>query len=241
MTLRTTVLSIAVLLATSTAQAAVIASYDFTTGSTASSFADQEGAANVTAGDFEVFVNGALSANTSGAISQSNYAFINRTVTGTTIDPLPDDFLTFTVTPDDGFNIDLDNITFTFETDFGSSQSHTYHLRWSVDSFASDLSAATIGGPAIANVDTPLSGFAAIDSATEFRIYFSDTSDVTARLQIDDVVLNGTIGTIGTIASSSAPEPASFMLAAFGIAGLGICRRRRQRSQALRKATEPSA
>ena len=210
------------------ASAALLTQYDLTVGpNTNTDPADVVGL-NVTASNFDVFLNGVLSTNVGsrGAGIDASSAFINRENTGASFTTLPDDYFSFSVTPVGTATITFDNITFDYSIQGSSVASYTYQLRSSVDSFGSVLGTVGVGGNSATAEDIALTGLGLQTVPVEFRFYFADPSNSptgTIRHRIDNVVLNG------EAALRAVPEPSTLILATLGLLGLGFFGRRRCR------------
>lgn len=214
----------------SSAQAAVvIAEYEFTSGAAAATSSD----ANVTAGDFTA---GSGISTLSGISSSGNNAYARSNgTTGTTVGfsfaSANDDYFSFLVTPDSGYEMDLTSLTFDYgysSTSNSGGQLRAY-VTTSDDSHATFESfftnTATVTGSTVfdtaATVDLSGAEFQDITSPLELRIYLSDEynlNDVIHR--IDNVSLNGSVSAVAV------PEPSSMALCGLG-AGFLLMRRRR--------------
>ncbi len=202
-----------------TASAAVVANYDFSTGLT-SSDTDTNSTASVFGSSFGV--------NMGRSSSQGN-VFVRSTITpgdqATAI--TQPSYFTFTVTPGSGIALDLTSLNFDtiYNQVFGTTPSGTasFFVRSSIDAFAANIGPTftqPYSGPVL--TATPrtvdLTAFAPVSTATEFRIYVYDTdNDTNKTVRLDNVVLNATV----------IPEPSTALLTGFGL--LALMRRRRSR------------
>jgi len=165
-----------------------------------------------------------------------NYTFTgNNFVTDATLDITNDEYFTFTVTPDVGFQMDLTSI----EVDILQQRVAPEKFVWRsdiVDSFGTNLdnefSIAAPGAAApsgtintttglTANLDN--SDFGTITGSVEFRLYGWDAIDSSGqrRMAIDNLQVFGSV--------SPVPEP-SESAALMGVFGLALLACRRKRS-----------
>lgn len=179
----------------------------------------------------------------SGFSASAGNAFVRASVTPSTqSDAVTNNHsFSFTITPDAGFEFDLTQLTINVGNQVNSgSFTSNYFLRSSVDGFAADipiLSASGAGitftggiatrttstnGTTTGNLLTlDLSGalYQNLTAATTFRIYLFDASAATGAItRFDNVLVDGMV--------TAVPEPAAWVLGAFGAAML-IGRRRR--------------
>jgi hypothetical protein len=224
-----------------TAEAAVIAQYDFE--NSANRALPSTTGANSTVSQFGV--NGGTLGTTVGFSGTGNVYMRSTALTTTESGAVTaGDYLTFTVTPNTGYEFDLTSLTLLFggSTSTGPFTVNGY-LRSSLDNFATDLSLTgatyTPSGSEITytTATADLSSLANIVHATgiTFRLYvtssigsndvYNDTANG-AIFRADNVTLNGSIVAV--------PEPANLHLAWVGVgAGLLVLRfRRRCRSAA---------
>lgn len=220
------------------AQAAVLARYDFTGSSDASSDTDS----NTTAADLAVgagflpyhsfntsFGNSAPSRQTAGTPNNQTANLLSG-----------DFYYQFTVTPDAGYKMDLTSITFDFGASYSSSSQIGWRLYSSVDGFdpgSGDIIASNVfaSSAQAANSFTlqtsdltpsnpnPSVGtdFQNLTVPVTFRLYINDASTTAGSVtRFDNVTLNGV--------TSPVPEPSPSVMVAFGVAGL-LCLRRRFR------------
>ena len=146
-----------------------------------------------------------------------------RAAPGTsTIDPAI--YTTFTLTPDSGFTLDLDTVTYDYQSYGLAANGYNFYIRSSVDGFAGDIDTSSNTAGA-ARVTFDVSSLTGLTDPTELRIYATsiETGNRWFDLQGTDVatdvglIVNGTVTPI--------PEPSTGLLAA--LAGLGLMRRRR--------------
>ncbi|MFA9478959.1 PEP-CTERM sorting domain-containing protein [Phycisphaerales bacterium AB-hyl4] len=135
----------------------------------------------------------------------------------------------FEITVDSGWQMNLSSLDIGMQLSRGAdTESFTVHLRSSLDNFAEDIAATTLGGDGSVNVvngsgsfDLSDAAFQALTDSVTFRMYM--VTDIGSRTDgsqyvriMPDVVLNGTV----------VPEPGTLGLAALGsVFVLGRCRR----------------
>ncbi len=150
--------------------------------------------------------------------------------------------LTFNVSIQEGYNLDLTSLSFKFggSNSGGSSTTYTANasVYYSFNNFATagilvsttSNSALTLAANNVINLgytpDMDLSSIAGLTGLTSndsvaFRIVFTDSSGISnISLRVDDVVLNGAVSTI--------PEPSTYALVVGALTlGLAVVRRRR--------------
>ncbi len=208
------------------AQADTLALYPFTGSSLNSTDTDP----NSTAGPFTVgpgFTGGTTFVQ-SGTPSPSIAVFTASTdgtdqLTAVTAQ----DYFSFTISPNSGFSLNLDTLTFDTST---SSINANYFVRSSVDAFTSNLASflhneGTSFIPRTANVSG--ASFDSLTLPTEFRFYiFDGSTSTTANARLDSVTLTGT-----TSAVTAVPEPGTVTLMLLGgLAGAGGAARKRKRA-----------
>ncbi len=227
------------LLTAAQAGAATIASYNFT-----SDESDQVGAANLSASNVTWQAN--LIHNSSGGRSNVNGNLFFRSVAvadskAASLDNGSGlgDYVSFTVTPDAGFQFEFDTFAFNYGYDAGIREdvatSVSFFVQVVIDGVATEVGSVftdvqNVGDPrdqSAPNTTTPaidLSGLGVIDSAAEFRIYLFDASnkDSATFSRLDDFVLNGQVSAI--------PEPATLVLSAIGLMLIHRRRGARRRS-----------
>jgi hypothetical protein len=124
--------------------------------------------------------------------SQSNYQFNNSSwETSSTINTA--EYNEFTLTADLYYFANLSSISFGHRTN--STTFCTYHLRSSLDNYATDIAT----GQTTDTWDYPLitlSGFTNLTSVT-FRFYVTDIESASSTWRQDDVIVNGTINASG--------------------------------------------
>ncbi|MCH7226888.1 PEP-CTERM sorting domain-containing protein [Haloferula sp. A504] len=217
----------AALIASASAQATVIAQYDFTGGSTASS--DTE--LSTTASSFAA--SGITPSYTSnrveiGGDDTPTVAFdpSNPSDLDTVMDAAITNghYLSFTVTIDSATEVDLTSIDFDYTStsgfDFGfglfSDKTGFTVGNELAGVFGNEGSDPSLSGPIDLTGITSLQNLT--DTTVEFRFYLTDRSGSNTRIHLlDNVSLEGNVGAI--------PEPSSAFL--LGFAFLGILRRRR--------------
>lgn len=229
------------LAAGTSANAAVIAEYTFpltggTTGTVISPSSATTVALNVTASTFGgagVSYSTGGPVSTTGSTSGYGNAFLNRANTGTA--KSESHYFEFTVTPDVGKKLNLTTLNF-FYGDAQIEASPTVlnlGLYTSVDSYVDQVGSTlswspadtvalvatdyfkTASGVQYASLDLSGAAFQNLTTATTFRIYGWDNTNVGGQLRIDDVQLNGSV----------IPEPSAALLGSLGL--FGLFRRRR--------------
>ena len=224
------------LMTSASLSAATIAEYTFATGSDAATSVD----ANLSASVF-----GLGTGLTNSGISSNGNAFSRASDTTTTSISVAtaianNDYFSFTVDADDGFEANLSSLTLRYgysqsNESFGAKDFKAYVFS-SVDGFVdagdilghlelttSDFSNTTTYPGANPNLTVALSGaqFQSIATVTEFRIYLADTTNGGAYIhRIDNVTLNGEVVAV-------VPEPGTYALMG-GLLALGYVMVRRR-------------
>lgn len=202
--------------ATST-DAAVIASYPFTTNSDST---DLE--LNSTAQPFAYFGGGARSG--SGYAVQTYQALTSTSESAAISNG---DYFSFTVAPSTGYELDLTNLTFTTNVESISSgivSGGTFFVRSSVDGYGSNLASYTMGDVTTTvarDVTLSAAAFQNLAGPTEFRVYIFKTSTSTTSfdgMRVDSVVLNGDV-------AAAVPEPTSCAMVTMLTASALLARR----------------
>ena len=207
------------LLSASVVSADVLASYDFASDLTATTED-----ANVTANDFTVGAGITGSGRSSG--SKSLFARASLTDGANQISLAnaitANDYFSFTVDVDAGYEMDLTNFQFdlgyTRNGSFDGKQFRTY-LMTSIDGFTTadfydfDTVDVTVNGAVLTypngtkTISLAGAQFQNITTSTEFRLYIADnTGSADFIHRIDNVTLNGTVipepGTIGLVSAA---------------------------------------
>ena len=198
---------------------AEIANYDFVASSDAAS-AD----ANVVAGTFDpTDIFGAAGGRSTYQNASGVYFIRSSATTDYILDAIAgDDYLSFTITPNGGYSMNLTNLTFDYGyTSTASNQIGkilTAYLLTDIDGFTNELDVLDSQTITVTNVagassipyqpvTIDLSGvqFQDVATATEFRIYLTDDAtdnDVIHRL--DNVVLDGLVVLNGSVGDTTA-------------------------------------
>jgi hypothetical protein len=206
------------------AKGSVVASYNFT----GSSYASSDLSLDSTAGDLVASGFTASFDTTNGNATPSLAIATSSTGPSLTVTEANaisnDDYFSFTITPTLDAGESLNFTTFTFDVAGRNSNSNSmYVLRSSVDSYAATVgitgtvvlaSAPTTWVSQSFNLsDDPI--LQGVTTATTFRLYVIDNRGSTAHILLDNVVLNGT----------TVPEPGAAWLGSLGM--FALFRRRR--------------
>lgn len=223
--------------ATHSANATVLAQYDFGGTSLADSAGSSDADADTIVGDLS-FSSTAFLRNSDSVqriFFTTNATFgnpapawqlANDGVNTNLADAISEgDFFSFTIDPN-GNSVSLTNLTFDGYRNNGSSNANvTFHLFSDIDGFTAGdvIGSDVIDQQAIVSGSIDLSGsqFQNISSATTFRIYATDNgTDSFSRVAFDNIVLNGTVSPI--------PEPSTVWgsLVIAGAAFFCVSRRR---------------
>lgn len=219
--------------ATGQTNAAVIAAYDFSAGTTTASTASTgalatsvDSEANSTAGtfgagaglvggtspNFHTGISVTTPVNIPPAAAAAPTYFVRTTGTGGTNEATTvaaDDYLEFTVTPNVGYTFDLTSITFDRAVSTSSNLTGPFFVRSSLN-YATTIGAfaSSVSTDYTRSTITLSSAYLNLATATTFRIYLYDTganaNSATNVLRLDNVTLNGTLAAV--------PEPAAALL-----------------------------
>ena len=221
----------------SSAQAAVLASYEFTGADAAARAVATTSAADLTAGSFS-FASAFSDDVTASRAGFSSGGNIFARVTATTASDLTgsitaNEYVTVTITPDSGFELNLTSVTvdlgYTNSLAAGVGKSLSTSVFSSVDGFAAanvlgtkTFTAANNGTNYTyenLNIDLTGAAYQNLSGPLEFRIYLYDEANAITDTQpihrIDNFTLNGAV----------IPEPSAALLGSLGI--LVLLRRRR--------------
>lgn len=173
---------------------------------------------------------------TNSAFSGMTDAFFGRSdVVANALDTAvsSNDYITFSVTVENGYALNLSSLTFKLGgTTGGSAYTTNTVLRSSVDGYAANIGGsfsqslgANISTPAYGDKTVDLSGvsFQSVVGTITFRLYMWDNlTSSTTYTRVDSLVLNGGL--------SAVPEPAGFAAIAggAGLAWVAMMRRRRR-------------
>ncbi|ODU36912.1 MAG: hypothetical protein ABS92_14780 [Thiobacillus sp. SCN 63-374] len=147
--------------------------------------------------------------------------------------PDPTKYITFSVAPDAGYQLNVDRFDIDLWQSLGQYQVRKFALRWDGDSFANDLISGAIqvvpDNPTNSTYSFSLAGLDARTSTTEFRLYFYDVAEPGLNSAL---ISMGTLGNglslYGSV--SAVPEPSQLALTAIGLALVTlVAGRRKQR------------
>lgn len=231
--------------------AAVLALYNFTgyTSSSAGPYSSADTDIHSTAGGFAPGSGLGSSGNwnsTQNGIDTTGYgnplpSYGQKAITAITSQALSfsnNAYLSFSLTPSDGYNADLTSLTFDLEMTAGTNNAISFYLGSNINGFNTPIGAVTTNllvAPAgtFQTISFDLSGasFQGLTATTEFRIYLwwqnSPGTGSGSAPRFDNFTLNGTVAAV--------PEPGSFLMAGLGLLALLI----HQRSK--RSLSEPLA
>lgn len=232
--MKSSLLSLPVIIASSlclvsqASQAAVIVGYAFDSSSFASTASDT----NAIGGGFTF--GGGFSGGTGMSTSGGDPApapFIRSSVTTEAVGTSSSDYVSLTVNPAVGFQLNLTSLSFdfSFESQGGvtvPAKSMNVVLRSSIDGYAANIgsanSKAATASVSFVNGSFSLntSGFQSLSGPVEFRLYLTDDSTLASDVvRLDNLMLNGTVDAI--------PEPSGMILGTLGLAGMVWKRRRK--------------
>lgn len=214
-------LTLASLSLASSASAAVVASYSFTSNLSSGDSQGSSLASSIQSG-------GGLGAQDTswGRSGGQSDLYIRGNVTDTVASATDYVFFTLAITP--GTTYDFTNLTFKHSIQIASGGTVPFNttiiVRSSLDGYASalgtfQLGSVDAGGPytATTNPSVNLSAYTGISGTVEFRFYIQDDGDHTNNVtRIDDIQLNANV----------IPEPASGVML-LGAGALAAFRRRR--------------
>lgn len=207
----------------STASAVVLAQYGFENSYAASTVDTGLDASSVSAGS-GVSPNPPVFSGTS-AVGNRSLAVQGLTETSSADAISTNDYIEFTLTPDGGYTMDLEDITVYLQRSNDPGSATTVFARSSLDSFGSTidtLSSIPVSPSGFANYSIDLTGSAYQDltESVTFRLYAFGGNNSSSSLRFDDLTVNGT---------AAIPEPATSAILLMGVAaGFALVRRRRQ-------------
>ena len=136
---------------------------------------------------------------------------------------VPTNYIGFSVTPDTGFQITFESLTF-FSGVNGTNDDYNIQLRsfdgateTTLGTYSRTSPASPSNSPVVAG-SIDFADFTA-SSATEFRLYLYGVTGGGANggVRLDDVILNGE--------TTAIPEPSNFLISLLGLGFLGVRRR----------------
>jgi hypothetical protein len=133
-------------------------------------------------------------------------------------------YTSFTLTPDVGYFMDLESVTYDYQSYGFAENGYNFYLRTSVDGFAADVDSSS-SNAAAERVTFNVSSLTGLTDATEVRIYASSVDSGNRWFDLQGSNTETDLGLIvnGTVAI---PEPTTGALAA--LAGLILLGRRRR-------------
>lgn len=134
------------------------------------------------------------------------------------------DYFTFTIDANDGYQIDL--TSFTYDSTTSGTGPASFELRSSLDSFTSAIGSPTANGTT--TIDLSAAEFQNLTDPVEFRLYGYSASSSAGTFSVDSYEFDG------NITATPNPEPQSLALIAVG-ASLMLWKQRRPRKR-LQKA-----
>lgn len=138
-------------------------------------------------------------------------------------------FTTFTITPDNGFAVNFDELTYSASTFGGAGVAgYTVSIRSSLDNFATNVTTQdfTDSSP---NLVFDISSLQGVQEAITFRVYAVNNNPTPPANSFFDLRGSNTDNTLGLLVSGDVvpiPEPSSLLLC--GLAGLGLTVRRKR-------------
>jgi hypothetical protein len=190
-------------------------------------------APGITGGSGGSALNGystATPVNSGSAVATSPVRFVRATADSTTIGAAVTngDYFSFSLTPADGFQLDLESITIDLSVNGTTTSSNTASYAFSsavggLGTLASNTVSLTAPGASAINYTRNTftfsdPGLTNITSATEFRLFVSNSLvNDGAIARFDNIIINGSL--------TAVPEPSVTMLGTLGV--LGLLRRRR--------------
>lgn len=138
-------------------------------------------------------------------------------------------FTTFTITPDNGFAVNFDELTYSAST-FGGADAagYTVSIRSSLDDFAANVTTQDFTASA-PNLVFDISSLQGVQEAITFRVYAVNNNPTPPTNSFFDLRGSNTDNTLGLLVSGDVvpiPEPSSLLLC--GLAGLGLTVRRKR-------------
>jgi len=217
--------------------AAVLANYDFNGVVTSSTIPPNASLSVVSTGNPGLDPGITLNSNANNVAWTQNVVNSVGTDSSAALSLSGNWYIEFTITPSSGYALSLDSLTFDMggSSNAGQTFNANFFVRSNLAGTGFDTNVGTLqtvfvpGGspgsntPGEATIDlSSLSMFQDVQVATTFRVYgyVSDASIATknTRPRLNDLILNGSVDAV--------PEPGTAVLAALGLAGCAILRRR---------------
>lgn len=126
-----------------------------------------------------------------------------------------DDYFTFTMDANDGYEIDFTSFTYTGQASSQGPQS--FELRSSLDNYSSTIGSPTADGTTI---DLSAAEFQDITGPVEFRLYGYDAGSNSGTFSVNDYKFEGEVNPV--------PEPQTLALLGIGTSLLLLNRRKMQ-------------
>lgn len=127
----------------------------------------------------------------SGLNSENGNDSYNVSDWNTAISNTSNDYLEFTITPNNGYSINFTNFVYT--SSVSNNNNWTFQFRSSVDNFVSNIGTPTITGTTISLAGA---SYQNVSSPITFRIYGINSGSTGRTFNLNDFVFNGTVNCI---------------------------------------------